>query len=206
MPTSTEKLVQSLEVLKGFQDKDGVAIIKTNAISRIHRDRLLKNGFIQEVMKGWYISANPGQRKGDSTSWYAAFWKFCEIYLNDRFNKDWCVSPEQSISIHSGNWTIPKQLLIRSPKAGNNETSLLYDTSLVDAALTMPADKDIIEKNGIHLFSLPSALIACTQSYFSKNPTDVRSALATIRDASDILTLLLDGGKSKVAGWLAGAF
>jgi hypothetical protein len=60
-------------VLKGIQDQDGVAILKTNVISRIHRDRLLKNGFIQEVMKGWYISANPGQRKGDSTSWYAAF-------------------------------------------------------------------------------------------------------------------------------------
>jgi hypothetical protein len=41
------------------------------------------------------ISANPGERKGDSTSWFSAFWKFCEKYLNDRFKEDWCVSAEQ---------------------------------------------------------------------------------------------------------------
>lgn len=205
MSTPKEKLAESLQVLKEFQGQDGVAIIKTNTISRTHRDRLLKNGFIKEVMKGWYISSNPGERKGDSTSWYSAFWKFCGIYLNDRFNKDWCVSAEQSISIHSGNWTIPKQLLIRSSKGGNNLTSLVYETSIFDLNGVIPTNKEIIEKNGIRIFSLSSALISCTQNYFLLNPTDVRTALATIKDDSKILALLLDGGNSKVAGRLAGA-
>ena len=183
-----------------------LVIIKSNAIPKSQRHILLKNGFIQEVMKGWYISANPHEKKGDSTSWYVVFWKFCEKYLNDRFNKDWCVSPEQSISIHSGNWAIPKQLLIRSPNAANNVTQLLFDTSIVDAVLTMPVEKEIIVKNGIHVFSLPSALIGCSPTYYSNNPIDARTALASIRDASDILALLLDGGNSRIAGWLAGAF
>ena len=69
MLTPKEKLAQSLEVLQKIQDKERVAIFRTRAISRTHRDRLLKNGFIQEVMKGWYISVNPGERMGDSTSW-----------------------------------------------------------------------------------------------------------------------------------------
>jgi fido (protein-threonine AMPylation protein) len=206
MLTPKEKLAQSLEVLQKIQDKERVAIFRTRAISRTHRDRLLKNGFIQEVMKGWYISVNPGERMGDSTSWYTAFWKFCEKYLNYRFKKDWCVSPEQSISIHSGNWTIPKQLLIRSSKAGNNLTSLVFDTSIFDLKGVMPTKKEIIEKNGIRLFSLSSAFISCTQNYFLKYSTDVRTALATITDDSEILALLLDGGNSKVAGRLAGAF
>jgi hypothetical protein len=206
MATPEEKLAKALEVLKKFQNEDGVAIIKTSAISRSKKDILIKNGFIQEVMKGWYISTSPKEVKGDTTSWYSSFWKFCKIYLNDRFDKEWCVSPEQSISIHSGNWTIPKQLIIRSPKAGNNLTPLMYDTSLLDAKLTMPADKEIMEKNGIRIFSLPAALIACTQNYFSQNSTDVRTALSTVRDASDILAPLLEGGNSTVAGRLAGAF
>lgn len=206
MPSPQEKLAQSLEVLKHFQDNDGVAIIKSDALSRTHRERLLKNGFIKEVMKGWYISNNPQERKGDSTSWYSAFWKFCSVYLNDRFDKNWCISPEQSISLHCENRTIPKQLLIRSSKASNNVTNLLFDTSLLDAVLTMPADKDIIEKNGIRIFSITSALIACTPNFFLQNPIDARTALTAVKDSSDVLAPLLDGGNSIIAGRLAGAF
>ncbi len=82
----------------------------------------------------------------------------------------------------------------------------MHDTSLLDAKLTMPVDKEIVDKNGIRIFSLPAALIACTQNYFSQNSTDVRTALSTVRDASDILAPLLEGGNSTVAGRLAGAF
>jgi len=206
MAAPNEKLAQSLDVVKQFQDKDGVAIIKSDALSRTHRERLLKNGFIKEVMKGWYISNNSPGRKGESTSWYSSFWKFCSVYLNDRFNKDWCISPEQSISLHCENWTIPKQLLIRSSKASNNVTNLLFDTSLVDAALTMPKETDIIEKNGIRIFSLISALLACTPNFFLQNSIDARTALTAVKDASEILSPLLDGGNSIIAGRLAGAF
>ncbi len=206
MATPQEKLAQSLEVLKGFQNKQGIAIIKAEAISRVHKERLLKNGFIKEVMKGWYISSNPEERKGDTTTWYTAYWQFCEVYLNDRFGNQWCMSPEQSISIHSGNWTIPEQLIIRSAKASNKKTDLMYNTSLYAVNLSMPKETNIINKNGMQLFSLPSALITCTPSYFAQKPMDARTALSTVRDASDILATLLEGGNSTVAGRLAGAF
>ncbi len=206
MAAPNEKLAQSLEVLKKFQGNDGIAIIKSAALSRTHRERLFKNGFIKEVMKGWYILNNPKERKGESTSWYSSFWKFCSVYLNDRFNKDWCISPEQSILLHCENWTIPKQLLIRSSIASNNVTNLLFDTSLLDAVLAMPAEQDIIEKNGMRIFSLTSALIACSPNFFIQNSIDARTALTAVKDASEILSLLLDGGNSIVAGRLAGAF
>ena len=75
MTTPQEKLAGSLEALKALQDKGTVAI-RASDLSRTHRERLLKNGFIQEVMKGWYISAKPDERAGDSTAWYASFWDF----------------------------------------------------------------------------------------------------------------------------------
>jgi hypothetical protein len=206
MATPQEKLTQSLYVLKSFQDKDGVAIIKSDKLSRTHRERLLKNGFIKEVMKGWYISSNPQERRSDSTSWYSVFWKFCAVYLNERFDKDWCISPEQSILLHCENWTIPHQLLIRSSKASNNVTNFLFDTSLVDAVLSMPAETDIIEKDGMRIFSLTSALISIAPNFFSQNPIDTRTALSAVKDSSDILARLLDGGNSVIAGRLAGAF
>jgi hypothetical protein len=37
--------------------------------------------------------------KGESTAWYASFWRFCAAYLKERFGTEWCFSPEQSLSL-----------------------------------------------------------------------------------------------------------
>ena len=60
--------------------------------------------------------------KGESTAWYASFWRFCAAYLEERFGAEWCLSPEQSLSLHAGNWTVPRQLVVRSPGARNKVT------------------------------------------------------------------------------------
>ncbi|VAW72012.1 hypothetical protein MNBD_GAMMA13-1402 [hydrothermal vent metagenome] len=125
MATPSDKLVQSLEALKSLQDQ-GIKAIRTKNMTRTHRERLLKNGFIKEVMKGWYISSRPDEPTDESTAWYASFWGFCSDYLNSHFEDKWCLSPEQSLSIHSGSWSVPKQLLVRSPKGGNKPICLLF--------------------------------------------------------------------------------
>jgi hypothetical protein len=56
------------------------------------------------------------------------------------------------------------------------------------------------------LFSVPAALIAVSEDFFRRHPIDARAAMATVKDASDVLAVLLDGGHSVVAGRLAGAF
>jgi len=205
MATPQERLAESLNALRELQDRGGVAI-QAGDLSRVHRERLLKNGFLQEVMKGWYIAARPDDAAGESTAWYASFWAFCAAYLRERFGSEWCFSPEQSLSLHTGNQAVPSQLVVRSPKSGNKPTALPYGTSLLDVRATLPADKDIQEKEGLRLFSLPAALIASSPALFEHNPTDARAALAAIRDASEVLDRLLEGGHSKIAGRLAGAF
>ena len=107
MATPSEKLAESLEILKTLQDSNGAAAIKAADISRTHRERLIGNGFLQEVMKGWYIPTKPGEQPGSSTAWYASFWNFCATYLKARFSNNWSLSPEQSLLIHAGNWTVP---------------------------------------------------------------------------------------------------
>ncbi|MFQ5903790.1 MAG: cell filamentation protein Fic, partial [Candidatus Binatia bacterium] len=58
MATPQEKLAESLEALKELQ-KRGVVAIRSAHLTRTHRERLLRNGFLHEVMKGWYIPARP---------------------------------------------------------------------------------------------------------------------------------------------------
>ena len=104
MATPQEKLAESLEVLKELQDS-GVVAIRSADLSRVQRERLSKAGFLKEVMKGWYIPARPDESEGESTSWYTSYWDFCANYLNSRFANEWVLSPEQSASLHAGNWT-----------------------------------------------------------------------------------------------------
>jgi hypothetical protein len=205
MAAPAEKLAESLSALKELQDK-GVVAIRTSQLSRTHRERLLKAGFIREVMKGWYTPRPPDEPAGESTGWYASFWSFCTEYLNDRFGEDWCLSPEQSLSLLIGDWTVPKQLLVRSIKGGNKPTRLLFVTSVFDIRLELSpaADRDL--KNGLRIFNLPAALIACAPGRFTDHPDDLRAALAMVVEPSDILRRLLGGGRTVVAGRLAGGF
>ena len=205
MARPSEKLAESLEVLHALQERDVVAI-RSGDLTRTHRERLCRNGFLEEVMKGWYVPARPDETAGESTAWYASFWRFCAAYLQHLKGTDWCLSPGQSLSLHAENWTVPRQLLVRASKARNNVTALPHDTSLLDVRASIPEDRDIEVKEGLRLFSLRAALIACAPGYFRQNPTDMRAALSMVRDASEVLDRLLEGGHSTIAGRLAGAF
>jgi hypothetical protein len=205
MAKPQDKLAESLAVLKKLQD-EGIVAIHTKNMTRTHRERLLRNGFIKEVMKGWYIPARPEEPAGESTAWYASFWGFCADYLKSRFGNQWCLSPEQSLSIHSGNWNVPVQLLVRTPKGGNKPMSLLHETSIMDVRLKLPDKDDIETKENLQIMTLPAALISCAPGYYSNNAAEARAALSMISDASEILHKLLEGGHSTVAGRLAGAF
>lgn len=206
MATPSEKLASSSAELKNLQNEQGIAIVKSNDLSRTHRSRLLKNGYLKEVIKGWYISSRPDERAGDTTSWYIAYWDFITVYINSRFDDQWCLSPEQSLLFHSGNRSVPRQLIVRSPKANNNIIDLLHDTSVLDLKLTIPDDASRTDIKGIQVYSLAEGLIAAGADFFSRNPTDARTCLFMVRDFSEISGKLLDGGKSVVAGRLAGAF
>jgi hypothetical protein len=54
-------LAESLSVLKALQE-GGRRVFRSADLSRVHRERLVQNGFLQDVMKGWLISSNPGAR------------------------------------------------------------------------------------------------------------------------------------------------
>lgn len=205
MATPSQKLAESLDILRGLQEK-GIVAIKTDALSRTHRERLLQNGFIKEVYQGWYMSVPPNETKGDSTSWYSSFWNFCAQLLDDKYGQDWYTSPEQSLLLHAGNWTVPQQLIVKSSLANNFKTELPYNTSLFHMHSKLPTKTEIAEIDGIRMLSLPAALTQVSQNTFKQNPIDARTALSMIQDASQILAILLEEGQSIVAGRLAGAF
>src|ERR1700757_2586878 len=101
-----EKLVESLDVLKAVQG-GGRRVFRSDELTRVHRERLIENGFLREVIKGWVISSSPDARAGDSTPWYASFWEFCARYCDERFGGRWHLSPEQSLWLQGERTVIP---------------------------------------------------------------------------------------------------
>jgi hypothetical protein len=69
MARPPEKLAQSFEILRKLQTAERAGAIRARDLSRTHRERLLRNGFLQEVIKGWYIPSRPDEVKGESTAW-----------------------------------------------------------------------------------------------------------------------------------------
>lgn len=59
--------------------------------------------------------------------------------------------------------------------------------------------------HGLRLFSAAAALVRAPEAFFARNPIETQVALASLRDASDLLRHLLDGGRTVKAGQLAGA-
>lgn len=206
MATPHEKLADSLGVLSELQ-KGSRRVFLSKELSRVHRERLMRNGFLQEVMKGWLISAGPGVRAGDSTPWYASFWEFCARYCQDRFGDNWHLSPDQSLLLHAENSVVPAQVIIYTPKGTNNAVKLLFGTSLYDLRQpAMPSAADRVLRDNLRLYSPAAALIKVTEGFFASYPIEAQVALGSIADPSNLLRRLLEGGHSVVAGRLAGAF
>lgn len=204
-----EKLAASLRLLGDLQ-KGGRRVFRSDELPRTHRERLADHGFLAPIIKGWWMSADPDTPSGDSTSWYASSWEFCARYATERFGADWHLSPELSLLLHAEATDVPTQVVIYTPHGTNNTIELPFGTSLFDYAVrpARPLDPRAItvRDDELRLLTPAVALTRVQPAFFRAHPAEAQAALATIRDVSDVLDPLLEGGHSSVAGRLAGAF
>jgi fido (protein-threonine AMPylation protein) len=206
MATPGEKLGGSLAILHVLQDA-GRRVFQSKELSRVHRERLVRHGFLQPVLKGWLISSSPNTTPGDTTPWFASFWEFCARYCSERFGDDWHLSPELSLLLSAESNAIPSQVIVYTPRGTNNTLALPFGTGLYDLKKAQtPSAADLIERDGLRMFTSAAALVRVGEVFFSRYPIEAQVALGSIGDASDVLTRLLEGGHSVVAGRLSGAF
>lgn len=206
MTSPSEKLAESLAELAKLQT-EGKRVFKSAEFSRVHRERLMRAGFLQQVVRGWLIASSPDTVPGESTPWFASFWQFCARYCEERFAAEWHLSSEQSLLLQAEHTVIPPQVIVYSPKASNNSTNLLFGTSFFDMKETQsPPRGDVIVRDGLRLFAIEAALIKVPEAFFAAKPLEAQVALTAVRESSGLLRRLLEGGNSTVAGRLIGAF
>lgn len=208
MATPHEKLAASLAVLKKLQDR-GLIVFQATALpelTRVHRERLQKAGFLRPVIQGWYLLNNPVEDEGDSTHWYANMERFVAAYANARFGDDWQLTSELSLLKHSGHTSIDTQIQLHSPKSSNQLITLPHGCSVFMyrvKAESLAAGRTA-NPSGLLLMPLAEALVRVSPSFFQLHELAAQIVMRQV-DISALTARLLQGGHSVVAGRMAGA-
>ena len=204
--TTHKEIGQALSRVKAIADTNAAAIVTGAEITREDRELLLRAGWLQEIIKGWYMVVRPDVASGDSTAWYANFWDFARIYLQQRFQNNYCLSAENSLELHIDKPVIPQQVIVKASHGGGKPLVLPYDTSLLMYAdlKNTPEEKQTIK--GVQVFTLPLALCRITPSYFKSQPQDVDIALRMLSSADELASMIIKYNLKSAANRLIGAF
>ena len=206
MASPNEKLANSLMVLSELQS-EGARIFRSGQFPRVHRERLLRNGYLRSVMKGWLMLSHPDAPPQDTTAWYASFWEFCARYCYHRFGNSWHLSPELSLRLQAEDTSVPTQVIVYAQTGRNNVVRLPFDTSLFDlGTATIVESEDICEWQGLQIYTVDAALVQVQVRFFRDYPVEARTVLNGVRQVRGIVRRLLTDSRTTVAGRLAGAF
>ncbi|MDE0055402.1 MAG: Fic family protein [Gammaproteobacteria bacterium] len=201
-----EKLANALTVLTDLQG-GGRRVFRSGQFARTHRERLVRNGHLRPVVKGWLMLSHPDAPAHDTTAWYESFWEFCARYCVHRFGDGWHLLPELSLRLQAEDTSVPRQVIVHAQGGRNNTLRLPFETSLFDLrAAVVPEPPDICEWQGLRVCTVDAALVQVPARFFRDCPVEARTALAGVRQVGGIVRRLLAGSRSTVAGRLAGAF
>jgi hypothetical protein len=136
--TLKEKLASSLEKLHELQS-GGRRVFRSKEFQCTDRERLLRQGFVREVIKGWVISTNQVRHRATQRDNSLRSGSLCTRYCDFRFGKSWRPSPEQSLLLQAEDTVIPAQVMICSPQGHRQHSSLrFFGTFLYDLKSKMP--------------------------------------------------------------------
>ena len=197
------KLADALERVNAVARK---AVVRSASVQRGDRELLTQRGYLQEIFKGWYFLSRPGEKPGESTAWYTAFWDFLSVYLEERFGSDYCLNAGSSIDLHTGGNLIPRQVVALTGHGGTVTLELPHKTSLVAYldAKNLPRETEIVR--GVRVMPLAMALCRVQSSFFERQPLSAEIALRAIKSADDLVRNILESESPARAARFAGAY
>jgi hypothetical protein len=181
-------------------------VLQSAALSRSDREILLDRGYLQEVFKGWYLLRKPTDKAGDSTAWYATFWDFLSVYMDERFGVDYCLSASSSIDAHTGANMIPSQVIAMTAHGGKMVLTLPHNTSILvyQDEKNLPDSVEVV--NGVRVMPLALALCRMPPSFFENQPMNAEIALRAVKSVDDLARVFLEMNSPTLAGRLVGAY
>lgn len=185
-------------------------VVKSVDIGRTDRERLVSAGYLQPVMKGWYLLGTPEAEAGDTTLWFSTYWAFLTAYLEDRFGGSYCLGADPSLRLHVGASAVPGQVAVIAARGGRTVVSLPHGCTVItyEDPDNLPDSEEVVRlgEEGIRGMSLPMALARVSPSYFNRSSGQADIALRLVPAASDLARTLVKGAYATAADRLIGAY
>lgn len=201
-----KELSEALDRARKIADQNQAEILQFSQISRADRELLIRLGWLQEIIRGWYMLVRPDISTGDSVSWYANFWDFLKVYLESRFGINYCLSAESSLDIHLDVPTIPKQVIVIVAEGGGKSVNLPFNTSILPYSDKKNIPQNKVKIKGIWVTPLPLALCKASPTFFTQSPKEAEIALKMIREPSEISSILITHDMKRAAARMLGAY
>ena len=189
-PMNNQEFAAALSRVHHVAKKYGGNLAPSREIERSDRELLVRSQWLQEIIRGWYMLIRPDVQPGDTSAWYANFWDFVQIYLNENYGDSYCLCAENSIDLHIGNPTIPKQVVVLLEKEGGTTVELPFNTSILAYLDEKNFPSERVKVRGLQVMSLPYALCKATPTYFQKNAVDAQIALRLIKDPQELIYVI----------------
>ena len=198
-----ERIANALGEARRISDE---GIITSDKLSAKAREILTNAGFLERIVRGWYMLVSP-ESSGSSTAWFSMYWPFVRQYMTERFGeKGYCLSPQSSLDIYTGETTIPAQMIILTRKNSNTTVQLPHGVSILLYQDDKAFPETLNNVNGISLMPLPFAIVKAPPSYYQNKSQNIEIALSMLESVSDISRILIDTGSIAAAERVSGAY
>ncbi len=201
--TGNELLAEALAAAKKVAIDN---IVNSASITKQQRTFLIKHEYLKKIIRGWYLLDGDVMtpNTGESALWNESLWAFIGQYIIQKFGKDYYLSPEASLDLHTGNNALPKQLVIFIKGITPRKIDLPNDMSL----LLINAAKNpyrIVKVNTIKIHSLESALVSATPLVFRQNPLSLQIAIRQA-DSTELAQAIIKTKNQAAGNRLIGAY
>lgn len=182
------KLANALSTLHGVIGTEG-GVVKGSQLPTRDRALLVKQGFLREILKGWYFVADPLAEPGDTTPFYANFWEYLAAYLEDRFGSDYRLNAEQSVMCHAFCNTAPKQVSVMVGRKMSQMQPLIHGHSIAIYPDTEKSGARVVVR-GLRCMPLAESLVKTPPRVYRQNPKEIQIALATLSNPAEVAALV----------------
>ena len=170
-------LAPLLEEAKSISRND---IIKTSDMKRDTLFLLRKDGWLTDIIKVWCMLIRQDGNDNPEIAWRENYWGFLSAYLDDRFGKRYCISPEISLNYLTGANQLPKQLLVNATTGGQSKTDLPHGYSIFTSRVAehlFPKDVQVVD--GLRVQALEAALCGMPAGFYTENRPTASAALVS---------------------------
>ena len=181
-------------------------VVRSKDISRKDREALIHGKWLQPIVRGWYLLVRPDVPPGETSPWYASFWDFLGLYLQDLYGDQYCLSAENSLDLHVSSTIVPSQVIAISEKGNHTPLGLPFNTSLLTYRDTSNLPRECVKIRGVRVMNLPLALCRVSPLYFTKNAKDAEIALRLVKDPTDLVRVILQHDFKRSANRIVGAY